>query len=184
MKACGVVNNHLLPAKHVTRSSGLPAFLTGGGSVRTANTAAAFPLQGCQQAGSHSPWPHKLPWEPLTHPEGDLPVTCWFSSVLLNPNANREMGTSATATLNKEKRSLSPGLAPVALNSSRTWRPREIRTMEQGDNDWVLSSCFTCGGTEQAETNTSGLTYSVLSAWQFRAREETSWEFLYRRRHP
>ena len=51
----------------------------------------------------------------------------------------------------------------------------------------MLSSCFTYGGTGQAKTsNKWSHLLCVPSAWQgrFRAREETPWQLLYRRRYP
>lgn len=131
-----MVSNHLLPAKCVTRSKGLPAFLTGGRSARTANTAAAFPLQGCQQLGSHSLQPHKLPWEPLTHPEGDLPARCWFSAVLLNPDVNTEIGTPAAA-MSKQREQV-----PVTWMSSCGTELQQ-NLAAQGDKDYGAEGTMT-----------------------------------------
>lgn len=69
--------------------------------------------------------PEKLP----AHPEGTCQPDARYSSALLNPEVNAEMGRSAAAT--SKQREVVPVTTICSLNSRRIWLPGEIRTVEQ-----------------------------------------------------
>ena len=85
-------------------------------------------MQSCKAVSNHLLYT-SCPGNPLTHPEGDLPARCM---VLISTAESRSQCRGGQiSSSHKEGRSLSPGLAHVALNSSRIWLSREIRTVEQ-----------------------------------------------------
>lgn len=63
--------------------------------------------------------------------KGICQLDAGYSSVLLNPEVNAEMGRLAAATSEQRREVSVARISAVAFNSSRIWLLREIKIVEQ-----------------------------------------------------